>query len=229
MVSPPAPTSASAPSASCRVETPLEPDQLQLVGLVGQLGARVVVGDRAPGEALALLDDLAHPGLELLEVLGHERGRDVEVVVEAVVDRGADPEPRLREHLLDRLRQNVRGGVPQDVVAVVGVDRDRLDHVAVGQLLGEVAQRARAAGRGDPGRDHVGLVGEELPRPGAGRDRALGRTGGAGHGDGHVGHRVAPVAGAGSCRSMLAARTPPAVPDIGWPSRCDSGAPVALL
>ena len=120
-----------------------------------QLVERVGVGGDPPGEPLALLDDLAHPGLDLLEVLGDERGLDVEVVVEAVLDRRADAEPGVREQLLHRLRHHVRGGVPQDVVAVGAVDRDALDLVAVGELVGQVL----AASPFDPRGDHVGVVG----------------------------------------------------------------------
>ena len=71
----------------------LEADQLELVRLGRELGSRAsssVTGRRR--EPLALLDDLAHPRLDLLEVLGVERLLDVEVVVEAVGDRRADAE-----------------------------------------------------------------------------------------------------------------------------------------
>ena len=73
----------------------LEADQLDLVRLVLQLVERVGVGGHPAREPLALLDDLAHRGLDLDQVLGHERGLDVEVVVEAVLDRRADAEPGL--------------------------------------------------------------------------------------------------------------------------------------
>ena len=138
----------------------LEPDQLELVGLVLELVERVGVGGDPAGELLALLDDLAHPGLDLLEVLGLERGLDVEVVVEAVLDRRADAEPGVREELLDGLRHHVRGRVPQDVAAVGAVDRHALDLVAVGELVGEVAQLAA-----DPGGDHGRRRRRTAPRP----------------------------------------------------------------
>ena len=134
---------------ACRDLRSLQPDQLDLVGLVLELVERVGVGGDPPGEPLALLDDLAHPGLDLLEVLGHERGLDVEVVVEAVSDRRADPEPGVRVEVLDRLRHHVRGRVPQDVVAVGAVDRDALDLVAVLELVGQVLERAVHPGGDD--------------------------------------------------------------------------------
>ena len=105
----------------------LEPDQLDLVGLVGELVEGLGVGDRASGELLALLDDLAHPGLDLDQVLGDERGLDVEVVVEAVLDRRADAELRVGEEVLHGLGEHVGGRVAQDVAAVGGVDGHALD------------------------------------------------------------------------------------------------------
>jgi hypothetical protein len=170
---------------ACRDLRSLQADQFDLVGLVLELVERVGVGGDPPGEPLALLDDLAHPGLDLLEVLGHERGLDVEVVVEAVPDRRPDPEPRVGVEVLDRLRHHVRGRVPQDVVAVGAVDRHALDLVAVLELVGEVLERSVDA-RGDD----VGLVLERLPRLGARRDRTLLTLTGADEGDLEVGHAV---------------------------------------
>ena len=161
----------------------LQPDQLQLVGLLGQLVARLVVGDRSALEALVLLDDLAHPGLDLLEVLGHERGLHVEVVVEAVLHRRPDAELCVGEQVLDRLGEHVRGRVPQDVAPVGAVDLHRLHLVAVTELVRQVAQVAV-----DPGRDHVGSVGEQLPRLGARRHRPVLPLSGVDQDDVDVGH-----------------------------------------
>ena len=74
-------------------------------------------------EPLLGLDDLAHRLLERLEVLGRERPLDLEVVVEAVGDRRADPELGVGEQLLHRLGQHVRGGVADHRAAVLGVRR----------------------------------------------------------------------------------------------------------
>ena len=116
----------------------LEADQLELVGLVLELVDGVGIGGDPALEALVLLDDLAHRGLDLDQVLGHERGLDVEVVVEAVLDRRADAELGLGEELLHGLRHHVRGRVAQDVAPVRAGDVDALDLVAV----------LRARGRG---------------------------------------------------------------------------------
>ena len=93
------------------------------------------------------LIDLLHLLLDGLEVLGGERLLDVEVVVEAVLDRRADAELGLGEELLHGLGHDVRGGVAQDVQAVLGGDLDRLDLVAVRDLVREVLQLARRRGR----------------------------------------------------------------------------------
>ena len=61
------------------------------------------------------------------EILGRERALVGEVVVEAVLDHRADGHLRLREQLLHRLRQQVRGGVADDLEPVgilVGDDRE---------------------------------------------------------------------------------------------------------
>ena len=58
------------------------------------------------------LADLAHLGLELVEHLLGEVERRVKVVVKAVVDGRADGQLHLGMQALDRLRQNVRAGVP---------------------------------------------------------------------------------------------------------------------
>ena len=101
-------------------------DEFELVGLVGQLVARLILGlVDAPVEQLPVLDDLAHPLFQLRQVFGRERVRDVEVVVEAVGDRRPDPELGVREQVLDGLGQHVCGRVPDDAAPVVGVGRHR--------------------------------------------------------------------------------------------------------
>src|SRR5947207_8804665 len=99
----------------------LETDELELVRLARKLFSRVVVGDRTAYERLALLDDLLHALLDALKVLGMERLGYVEVVVETVLDRRTDAEPRLRKELLHCLRHDVRGRVTEDGATVLGV------------------------------------------------------------------------------------------------------------
>ena len=158
----------------------LEADQLELVGLGRELGAGVVVGDLAAHERLPLLDDLLHLLLDGGEIVGGERRRDVEVVVEAVLDRRPDAQPGVRVQLLHRLRHDVRGRVPQDRPAVGRVDRHRLDVVAVLEDVSQVAQLAA-----DPGRDHRAVAVEDVRGRRAGGDLALA----AGDVDAEVWHR----------------------------------------
>ena len=181
MVSSLAPTSASAPSAAPAAAPPLRPISSSLYGSNGQLGAGLVVGDHPAYERLALLDDLLHPLVERGEVVGGERHLDVEVVVEAVLDRRADAEPGVRVQRLHRLGHHVGGRVPQDRPAVGGVDRDRLDDVAVGQDVREVPQLAA-----DPRGDHLPVALEDLRGRRAGGDLALAAV----DGDAQVGHGV---------------------------------------
>jgi hypothetical protein len=126
-----------------------QPDQLELVGLVSELGTRVVVGDHPANEGLPLVDDALHGLLEGLDVVGGEGGVDVEVVVEAVAHGRADAEAGLGVSALHRLGENVSGRVPQHRQAVRRVHAHRLDGVAVGELMSEVTQLAA-----DPGDDH---------------------------------------------------------------------------
>ena len=101
----------------------LDADQLELVRLVGEFRARLVLGHDAALESLALPDDAVHLLLDGLQVVGGEGLLDVEVVVEAVGDRRTDAELRLGVDALHGLRHDVRGRVAQDVEAVGRVDR----------------------------------------------------------------------------------------------------------
>ncbi len=88
-------------------------NKLQLVGLVGEQAARLVGRDRLAHESVFAGDDLAHPLLDLGQVLGGQGTRQIEVVVEAVGDGRPDSELGLAgEHLHHRLGHHVRGGVP---------------------------------------------------------------------------------------------------------------------
>lgn len=146
----------------------LDTDEFELVRLVRQLFAGVLVGHHAARETLPALLDLLHLLLDGLEILGRERPLDVEVVVEAVLDRRADAQLGLGEQLLHGLCHDVRGGVAQDVQAVGGGDLDGLDLLAVLHLVREVLELSGHA-RGDDG----ALAGEELRGRGARRHRAL--------------------------------------------------------
>ncbi len=113
-------------------------DELELVRLIGEdllgLGTR----EHAAVERLLRGDDVAHLGLDGLEVLGCERAADLEVVVEAVLDRGTDAEVGAREQFENRLRHHVRGRVAEQVDGLgVTLGHDR--HLcAIGHHRGQV-------------------------------------------------------------------------------------------
>ena len=122
-----------------------EVDLIDLVALIarGEELARGVDVEHRPLERRTLLDDLAHRGLDRREVLFGERPRQLEVVVEAVLDRRAESEPRPREQLLNGLRQHMGRRVPEDVeVVIAALGRDDRDVGAVGERAGEVADLA---------------------------------------------------------------------------------------
>ena len=132
-------------------------DQLQFVGLGGELAARLVVGHRPATEPLPFLDDLGHRLLELAKIIRGEGLGQVEVVVEAVGDRRSDAELGLGVPRLDGLGGDVRGRVPQDVQPVLAVDHDRLDDVAVADPQMQVTRLAV-----DPSRDDGPIIAEEI-------------------------------------------------------------------
>ncbi len=175
----------------------LEPDQLELVRLGRELNSGLLVGHDPAGEPLALLDDLAHPALDRLQVLRGERRLDVEVVVEPVLHGRADTQLGLREQLLHGLRHDVRGRMPHDVPAVVAGVIHRLDKVTVGDLAGQIAQFAVDPGGDDAGWQGTGLAGKGRARGRASLDHMLATCEGdtkllAGHGvllDGRIAYR----------------------------------------
>src|SRR5690606_8021649 len=77
---------------------------------------------------LALVPELEHALLDLLEIVGRQWARKIEVVVEAVVDRRTDPELGFREQVLNGLGHEVGGGVAHtrelERFAIFRIDRD---------------------------------------------------------------------------------------------------------
>ena len=120
----------------------LRGDELELVGLLGQLTGGLLLGDLAAHEALAFLDDALHALLEVAQQLGGHRIDIAEVVVEAVGDEGADAEVDVGEHVLHGLREHVGGAVTQDVQAVLAGQRDGLNGRSCLKRRLEVARRA---------------------------------------------------------------------------------------
>jgi hypothetical protein len=145
-------------------------DDLDLVRLVGEHLEGLVGGQLGPHERLVVIDDLAHAGLDRREVVVAERApvREVEVVVEAVLDRRSDRELGAGEQLRDGLGHHVGGRVAQDVTPGLGVVGDDRDCRAVGQRAPEVDLVAVDGGGdrrpGEPRADRGGDVAGGRPR-----------------------------------------------------------------
>ncbi len=140
-------------------------DQLHLVFLMLFLHQRdggVLVQLEAL-ERQVLLDDLLHLGLDAAQVLRRERARQVEVVVEPVLNRRADGEARVGEQVFDGLCHDVRGRMPVRLFALRVVEgenlqlavlfhrRAQVDHFAVQLGSAGRAVKPRADGARDVG------------------------------------------------------------------------------
>ncbi len=90
-------------------------DQLQLVGLGGEELAGLLPVHLLPDKRRFGRHAFLHLLLDSGEVLRHQGPRQVEVVVEAVLDGRADAELGLREEHLHRLRHHVGGRVPHGI------------------------------------------------------------------------------------------------------------------
>ena len=111
-------------------------DELHLVRLAFRFEAlpRLVGGDLLPSPFTAVLELAPDLFLDSRQVLLADWLRELEVVVEAVLDRGADRDLHAGIETLHRLREKMRGGVPQngECVRVVLVSRrENLDRPAV--------------------------------------------------------------------------------------------------
>ena len=145
-------------------------DDLDLVGLVGELAHRVVAGELFAHEGLVGGDDLAHARLDALEVVVGEvlAVRQLEVVVEAVLDRGADRVLRAGKEIGDGLGHHVRGRVAQHFPALVAGGRDDSDaRIGFDRAveIGPVAVDLRGQrGLGEPLADRAGDLAAVTPR-----------------------------------------------------------------
>ena len=92
-------------------------------------GDRLAARQREALDGEVALDDLLHLRLDLGKVLHRDGRLEVDVVVEPVVDDGADRKLRSRENVLDRLRKDMRAGVAVDVQPFLVFERDDLETV----------------------------------------------------------------------------------------------------
>ena len=122
-------------------------DELDLVRLVlgGEARLRLVARDLLARPLAAFLQLLRDLRLDPLEILLADRLREVEVVVEAVLDRRADRDLHARIEPPDRLGEQVRRRVAEhgERVGIRRVARrQELDPVAVGERRAQILHRA---------------------------------------------------------------------------------------
>ena len=127
-------------------------EDLQLVGLVPKAVAGLAAADLLALEAVVLADHPLHLLLDPAQVVGGEGLGHVEVVVEPVVDRRPDGQPRLGEEAPHRLGHDVGQAVAVDPPGLVGLPGDELDLVRRLELRVEVDPLVPPAG------------GDELPQ-----------------------------------------------------------------
>ena len=102
------------------------PDDLGLVGLIGEQGQSVGLVQLAPDEELIRRHDGAHGRLDPFQVGFHEAGSagQFEVVIETIVNSRADGVLGPRPQRCDGLGQYVSGGVTQHMAALLGAFGD---------------------------------------------------------------------------------------------------------
>ena len=144
--------------------TPFRPISSSLYGSSASSSRASSSETGAAREALVLLDDLAHPGLDLLEVLGHERRSR------------RRSRSRSRSRSAGRCRASRRGTAPArpgpSRARSSGAGcrgRRRLSMATASTSSPSASSWARSRSvAADPGGDHLGVVGEQLPGLGAG-------------------------------------------------------------
>ena len=161
---------------------------LQLERVIGEELPALLLADAAPLEGEVGGDHLAHARLEGLQVFGREGFVHLEVVIEAVLDRGAEADTGAGTQLAHRGGQDVRGRVAQHgerVVVPAGEDAylgargdrpSQVDHLVV--------DHGRQGGAGQSGAD----TGRDVGGAAAAR-RLDGAAVGEPHLDGFVSHR----------------------------------------
>ena len=139
-------------------------DQLDLERLALPLEEALgrVAAHRRLHERPVARDDLAHALLDRREILGGERDRTEEVVIETVLDHRADRHLRVGPQRLHRLGEHVGGVVADELERARVVAADELDPGVSVELVGEIDQGAVAhhgdAALGQRRRDRFGDV-----------------------------------------------------------------------
>ena len=104
-------------------------DQLDLIGLFPALheGNGFITRKLETLYAVVLLDNAGHFLFNFAKEIIREGLIGIEIIVEAVIDGGADRELDLGPELLDCLCQNVRGGMTQDALCFIVREGQELD------------------------------------------------------------------------------------------------------
>src|SRR3546814_1134535 len=103
----------------------------------------------------------AHALFDRGQVVGRERVLAPDVVVEALVDDRADHHLRVRVQLLDRVADQVRGGVADDLDALLVLRRDDLQRgVMVDDVTGVDQVAVDLAGHGGLGKARAARLGD---------------------------------------------------------------------
>ena len=122
-------------------------DQLHLVGLVLHQFQRLRPGQLEALQPFVFLDDPSHFLLHFLEKFGSEGHIHVEIVIEAVVNGGADGQLHLGARLFYGLGQHMAGGVAHDLAAVCVAEVQNFQHAVLVDGLGQGNHPAVDAGR----------------------------------------------------------------------------------
>ena len=137
-------------------------DDLPLEGLPGEHVECRVAAQLLAQEWLVLGDDLAHPAIDLGEVVGCEGPPDVEVVIEPVLDRRADGEMGTLVEVEHRLGEHMGGRMADHLPPIVAARHHHLEGPSTRQGAVQVEQPAieprRHRGTGEPCADPGGDV-----------------------------------------------------------------------
>ena len=142
-------------------------DELDLVRLTELIHIRdgFLAGQLKALDFLIFLLDLCHLGLNFCEVFRREGFGRVKIVIEAVFDRGADGELRLRPEALDRLCEHVARRVtvgPATVFVLKGIECDLV--VAVDGAESVAVRAVDGAGQRGPRKARADFVRDFEPR-----------------------------------------------------------------
>ncbi|OIQ77262.1 hypothetical protein GALL_410420 [mine drainage metagenome] len=128
-------------------------DQLGLVVLADalEISHRLVARQHLAGNRNIAPGEFGHAPLDRLQVFRGERPLVGKIIIEAVVDHRADSHLRIREQLLDRISQEVSGGVANDVEALgVALGNDGEVGVSADEMGGIDQRPVHATGQGGP-------------------------------------------------------------------------------